>query len=156
MRKATGFASLLVILLATLALVVSVSCTSLGRIVIAPPQVSLAAVGLKDVTSTGATIVFSVKVENPNSYSLKVKNVRYEVQLNEREFSRGSIELPPEVPAKGQSVIDIPVPVFYRDLFARLVDLLAKEKSKYYIKGTADFGGLTVPFESRGDLKLSS
>jgi len=141
---------------AYLALVVSAGCSSLGRAVLTEPQVSLAAVGLKDVTAVGATIVFSVRVENPNPYALKVRTVRYEVQLNEKPLSKGNINQPQEVPGKSQSVVDIPVPVLYHDLFVQLVELLAKKKSKYYIKGDADFGMLTVPFESRGELNLGT
>ncbi len=131
-------------------------CSSLGRAVLAPPQASLVAVGLKEITAVGATVVFSVRVENPNAYALKVNAVRYEVLLNDQELSRGRIDQPQEVPGKGQSVIDIPVPVLYRDLFARLTDLLAKKASRYYIKGDADFGVVTVPFESRGELTIGT
>ena len=137
-----------------LALVVS-GCSFIAKKVIEKPKVDLASVNLRDAHATGATVVFGVKVENPNSFALRVDSLKYDVEIGGKAFSSGKLEKPAEVGGKGTAVIDVPVPVRYADVFASLLEFVQKGTSSYRVKGTAAFGVLEIPFDEKGDLKFT-
>lgn len=131
-------------------------CSFIGKKLIEKPKVQLQRVDVRDVGATGATVVFGVQVENPNSTALKVDSLRYDVEIGGKPFSSGRLPQGAEVPANGKVSLDIPVPVRYTDVFASLVGLLADGTSTYRLKGEAVFGLFTIPFEKSGEFKLRS
>lgn len=136
----------------------AIQCASISRAVITKPRVELRSVAVKDLSTSGATLVFSVQVENPNPFALKVDSVRYEVEIDGKPLGHGEIPQPTEVAAGDKGIVDIPLPVQYKDLFARLADMLQvlqqKKSSHYHLKGEAKFGVLSVPLDSSGEIQI--
>lgn len=129
-------------------------CSFIAQRVLEKPKVSIEQIELQDLKSDGATVVFGVKVENPNGIGLKLDSLRYEIEMGERPLSQGQLRDVAEVPARGATVVPIPVQFKYSDVFASMIDFLTKKTSQYRIKGEARAGILTVPFDRSGELKL--
>lgn len=138
-----------------LTLALALGCSSLGRKLIETPKVELAKVDVRDTKADGATVVFGVRVENPNAFALKVDSLRYDVEIGGKNFSSGKIDKPAEVAAKDKTIVELPVAVRYADVFSSLLDLVKKGTSTYRLKGDASFGLLTVPFDEKGEFKLN-
>lgn len=118
------------------------------------PKVSLDNVSLKDVTGSGATVIFGLKVDNPNPFALRVQALDYNVEIGGKPFSQGLIDEPTEVAANASSVVNVPVPVKYADLFSSALDLIKAGKQPYRIYGKAKVSYLNIPFSHTGDLEL--
>lgn len=131
-----------------------VGCSAIAKKIIEKPKVALERVHVRDVGSAGATVVFGVQVENPNRFSIKVDALRYDVEIDGKVVSSGSLDAPAEVPAKQTSIVDIPVPIQYGDLFSSVLGFIQNGASAYRIKGAAAFGMLEVPFEKSGELNF--
>lgn len=154
-RSVVGWAFGLVLVVGLMAaLAVISSCQTIGQAIVEKPKVALDHVGLKDMTMEGATILFGVKVENPNSFALKVDSLRYAVEVGGKPFGSGQIEKPTEVAGHGKAVVEIPIPVKYADVFASLIDFVQNKSSTYRVKGEATFGVLNIPFDEKGELKF--
>lgn len=129
-------------------------CASLSRAVITEPRIQMEGVAVTEVNSQGAKLVFSIRVENPNRFRLKVDSVRYDVEINGKTISHGQIDEPTEVPSNAHSVVEIPLPVLYRDLFDSIANLFRTRSSRYHLKGEARFGVLSVPIDASGEIKI--
>lgn len=147
-------------LLGTLALafVVASGCTSFGRKV-EKPKVQLHSIGLKKLEDQGATLLVGIEVENPNAFELKVDRLRYEAELEGRTVATGTLDETVGVPAKGKSIVEIPVAVNYGALFGSVIDFMSRlgqneKKTRYRVKGSVHVGLLEIPFDEQGELKL--
>jgi len=158
MRKKQWFARFGIAAVGLILCVIAIQCASISRAVITKPKVELHRVAMKDVTTSGATLIFSVQVENPNPFALKVDSVRYEVEIDGKPLGRGELEKPAEVAGNDKAIVDIPLPVLYKDLFERLADMLLvlqqKKTSQYHLKGEVKFGVLSVPIDSSGQIQI--
>ena len=137
---------------------VASGCASFGR-KIEKPKVQLHSIGLKKAEDQGATLLVGIKVENPNAFELRVDRLRYEAELEGRTVAAGILDKSVGVPAKGKSVVEIPVSVNYGALFGSLIDFMSRlgqneKTTRYRVKGSVHFGLLEIPFDEQGELKL--
>ncbi len=128
-------------------------CTS-WKIFLTEPKANLEYVNLAQVSDGGVTLLFGVGVENPNSFSMTVKNVNYELEMNSRPFAKGEVSNPVTIPAKGKGVVEIPVPLRFTDLLSSLASFLQSGKTPYLLKGSAQVGPFTIPFKKQDEIKL--
>lgn len=129
------------------------ACTSFGKLV-EKPNVKLDTLKIQSPTVDGATLVFGLAVENPNSVALEVDELVYDLEFDGRALSSGKLEQGARVPAKSTATVEIPVAVKYSDLFSSVIRLLTNETSPYRIKGSARVGPFEVPFDKVGEVKL--
>ena len=118
------------------------------------PKVELSSVAVKNADLNGATLVFNVAVENPNSTEIKVDKVTYKVFLNNKEISNASTEKAFAIPAKSTGTVELPLPLEYRKVFADLKELLFAESAAYKIEGHAKMNLFSIPFSKEGNVKL--
>ena len=98
--------------------------------------------------------MFGVGVENPNAFALRLDALKYDLEIGGKAIGSGKIEQPAEVAARSKGVVDVPVPVKFADLFSSIQDLMTKTTSDYRVRGEAQFGLVTIPFDEKGQLKL--
>jgi LEA14-like dessication related protein len=132
----------------------STSCSSVAEKLIEKPKVALSSVALKDVTSNGAVVVFGVEVDNPNAFALRLDALRYDLEVGGKAIGSGKIDQPAEVAGHSKGVVHVPVPVKFQDLFNSFSELMSKTTSDYRVRGEAQFGLLSIPFDEKGELKL--
>lgn len=129
-------------------------CSSFAEKIVEQPKVGLDKVEVTNVSTTGATVLFKVRVANPNGFALKVDSVKYNVEIGGNNLGDGTLDKGAKVEAHSEAVIPIPVPVKYTEVFSSVMSFLSEGKSKYRIRGDAAIGPLTIPFDKTGDLKI--
>jgi LEA14-like dessication related protein len=129
-------------------------CAAFTEKIIEKPKVKLDHVEVADVGATGATVLFSVLVANPNNFALKVDSIKYDVEIGGNKLGQGRLEKGAKVEAKSESVIQIPVPVKYTEVFTSVMSFIGRGTSSYRIRGDANLGPLSIPFDKSGELKL--
>lgn len=132
----------------------SSSCSSVAEKLVEKPKVALSSIALKDVSTNGATVVFGVEVDNPNAFALRLDALRYDLEVGEKQIGSGRIEKAAEIAGRSKGIVDVPVPVKFQDLFSSISDFMQKTTSNYRVRGEAQFGLITIPFDEKGDLKL--
>jgi LEA14-like dessication related protein len=120
------------------------------------PKVELENVDIKDAGIASATLVFALKVDNPNPFELKVDGLDYQVDVSGSPLTSGVVNNPLAVGAKTASVIALPITVKYSDLFDSVTALLTNKQAPYRIKGAARIGVLSIPFEESGELAFKN
>lgn len=73
------------------------------------PEFSLAGVEQKRLSLTGADLVMSVELDNPNAFDLLVNQLHYSLKLNGHSITSGRLANQIKVAADGKSKVDIPV-----------------------------------------------
>lgn len=122
--------------------------------VLQEPKVELAGVSVKNVDLNGATLVFNIAVENPNSVEIKLDQVNYKVFLNNKEITQASTEKNIAIAGKATGYVDLPLPIEYSKVFTNLKDLLVSETASYKIEGNAKMNFISIPFSKEGNVKL--
>jgi LEA14-like dessication related protein len=118
------------------------------------PEVNLQKVYVRDTNLSGTTLIFVLKVDNPNNQEIKVKEISYSVFVSGKELTKAKTEKPVEVPAKGSSEIELPFPVKYTSLFENITDILTSQEVAYKIVGDAKLSFISIPFSKEGKVDL--
>jgi LEA14-like dessication related protein len=118
------------------------------------PIAKLESVDVEKVDTKGAQLMFSLEVENPNDFALRVDSVKYQIEIGGKMMSTESINTPTEVAGKSTSIVRLPLTVQFADIFTSIGDFLRNEKTTYRLKGNARVGIFSLPFDESGEFKL--
>ncbi len=118
------------------------------------PEASFEGVQLQEVTLTQASLLFILKIENPNPFNLSIRQVDYNLSVNNTELITGKIDESLKVPAGGHSLIQIPVDLRYLDAFGSLAEMANASQTPYLLQGVVTIGQFRVPFSYEGTLDL--
>lgn len=73
------------------------------------PEFSLVGLEQKSLSLTGANLVVSLALDNPNAFDLLVNKLQYSLKLNGHSITSGSLTESIELAAAGKSQVDIPI-----------------------------------------------
>lgn len=118
-----------------------------------PPKVTLKQVRVEEINLKGARLIFDLEAFNPNTRVLAVDSVNYNLELNAKPVTDGSLQNRIELKAKETSQVSIPIQVEFAKVFDSILSALQKPKADYRIFGHAKVSGFTVPFEEKGTLE---
>lgn len=91
------------------------------------PSFKLAGVQQKRLGLTGADLVLSVELDNPNTFDLLVNKLHYSLALNGHSVTSGGLSEQIKVAAAGRSKVDIPISLSFGISSARaFYDMLRK------------------------------
>src|SRR6187549_3177514 len=79
----------------------------IGKLV--EPQVELEGIRVDDPSLTAATFIFDLRVFNPNSLRLRLSELDYQLNLNDKDFASGNLKPGTTVPAHGKEIVSLPV-----------------------------------------------
>lgn len=144
----------LTLLFLTLAFAFS-GCSSLTESLLQKPEVDLKGITLRDTNLQGTTVVFVLNLKNPNARDLPLDGLTYQVDLGGKHFADGRLEEKVRIPAKGESQVEVPLTVAYSKVFSGLAQMLEGRSLDYALRGNAKFSVFSIPFEEKGDLKLT-
>lgn len=124
-----------------------------------PPTVTLSAIRLVELGLIEQRYSLRLRVENPNSYALKISSMRYRIELNDKEFVHGVRREPVAIPGNGEALVDV-------EVISRLAVLLGQLQGfakgdeyslRYRLSGdvTVLGGSLTIPFQQEGVIGLN-
>jgi LEA14-like dessication related protein len=134
------------------ACLVLTNCASLFNL--EKPEVNLQRVFVRDTSLSGTTLIFVVKVDNPNNQEIKVKEIAYKVFISGKPLTEAKTEKPVAVPANGSSEVELPLPVKYTSLFENIGDILMSREVAYKIVGDAKLSFINIPFTKEGKVEL--
>ena len=154
---AEGYASTLSCILVAGMLVASCAIVPPG---IEAPKISLVNIEPKDFALFEQRFDVQLRIQNPNEKELAMNGMRFEVDLNEKEFANGMTGEMVTIPRFGSQVVNVEV-ITGITSFLRQFQQLSKAgtvgKMTYRIKGTAFVespGIFRLPFDERGEIDL--
>ena len=128
-------------------------CGMLGK-KIEKPTVNLQSLDIEG-KGDGANLIFGVHIVNPNKFPLKVDAVKYDLEVDGKPLTSGTLDQTMEVAASSASTLSVPIAVKYQDIFRSVAALLGNGQVPYNLKGSARFGVISVPFTEVGNLKFA-
>lgn len=124
------------------------------------PKISIANIAPKDFALFEQRFDVQLRIQNPNEKELGLNGMRFDIDLNEREFANGMTGETVLIPRFGSQVVNVEV-ITSISSFLRQVQELSKTgaggKMTYRIKGTAFVespGTFKLPFDEKGEIDL--
>ncbi len=118
------------------------------------PQVSLEEVTFRELSLLQGTVVFHIRITNPNPVGATVNRIQYNLTMNERDFVKGTLAEGIQIKASCSETVELPVTVTYLDLFQSVKDLLSAEAMSYHLFGSVGIGPMDIPYSKKGNLPV--
>ncbi len=137
-------------------LTTAIMCLSSSAIVGAcsPPQVNLKRADLAKITTTGFRVVMNLSIFNPNTYSMPVRSVGWNLDLFNRPFTKGSANTNNQIAASSTSPVQVPLGVRFSTVRLGVKDFMSGRNIPWGIQGKCDFntpiGPIYVNFAKKG------
>jgi len=125
------------------------------------PTAKIVGVKLQDADLTSATLLFDVKVDNPNSLALPISNLDYALTSKGQQFLTGKAPLQGSIPAKGSKILALPIKISFVELIKAVKGIRPGSTVPY----TADIGlsldmpilgTKRIPMSKEGQLDIPS
>ncbi len=129
-------------------------CSSLKK-AIEPPKVTLETVNIAKLSALSADLEIVLKVANPNNIDFDVKNLKYQLDINSKTITSGTMKDKVVVKKKETTVVTLPIRISYKDIISSALMLLDSQGMPYRVKGSTEIGPFTIPFDDNGTLKSS-
>ncbi len=129
-----------------------VSCSNFKKI-IESPKVKLENVSINNLALSGVNLDIILEVINPNNIDFDVKNLTYSLDVNDKLVTSGKLKEKILVKAKERTLVTVPLTLQYSDILSSALMFLKKEGMPYRVKGSAEIGPFTIPFDDTGNLK---
>jgi LEA14-like dessication related protein len=130
-----------------------------------PKEYEMLRVHIADMTAKDMAIFeqrFDVKlrIQNPNDVDFGIHGLKFDIDLNEREFANGMSGQRLVVPRFGSEVVDVEVFSTLGSVLRQVQDLKSgpPQKVRYRLKGTAFVdspGSFKAPFDESGEIDLN-
>ena len=108
------------------------SCQSFSSL-IEDPRISFNSVDIAGIGLTGVNLIALVDVENPNSFSLPMPKIDWELFINNSSFTNGVLENDQTIKSKEKVTLSIPVNISYDRLLRTFSSLGGAKETAYNI-----------------------
>lgn len=124
------------------------------------PRVNIADMTAKDVALFEQRFDVKLRVQNPNDTDISVNGMKFDIELNDREFGNGMSGQRVNVPRFGSETVDVEVITTLGSFLRQVQDFSggAGQKVRYRLKGTAFVvapSQFKVPFDEKGEIDLN-
>ena len=119
------------------------------------PEVNLTGLRVKEAALDRQTLTLTLAVRNPNDRTLPIKAMTYRLKLDGQQVAEGGGALDRQIPAFGESMVDVDVTGSLFGLIGRLPALALKDAPlDWQIAGTATLAGglVTLPYRYSGQI----
>ena len=139
-------------------LAVMVACSTLPRD-FETPKFSVANIAPKDMSVFEQRFDVQLRIQNPNNFDLDINGIRFDIDLNDKEFGNGMSGQKVNVPRFGSEVVTAEV-ITGLGSFLRQAQGMSSgvTKVRYRLKGKAFAempGSFTIPFDESGEVDLN-
>lgn len=135
-----------------------VGCAHLSTQPLAP-QVSLADFNLVDIGLFKQTYRLALRLKNPNPFPLPITALDYQIQINDKTFTKGNSQQAITLPATGEETMPIEVTTNLLGLLEqwRDIKMLLNRQLRYDLSGGVRLVNWVpqIPFERKGEINLS-
>lgn len=131
------------------------SCAALQKALLKEPTVEYRSVLVQGLNFDSVNLLLEFAVTNPNALDLNASAYRWNVSIGEKQFVSGASQSPLSVAGKSTSVVQIPITIGFKDLFAAFGDLSANDSVPYQVSLNTDLeipvmGTRSIPVTSKG------
>ena len=139
--------------------VLTAACSSMPR-EFEVLRVHIADMTTKDVAVFEQRFDVKLRIQNPNDSDFSINGLRFDIDLNDREFANGMSGQRVIVPRFGSELVDVEVFTTLGSFLRQLRSLNADgpRKVRYRLKGTAFVdspGSFKAPFDETGEIDLN-
>ncbi|GAB4377269.1 MAG: hypothetical protein Kow0042_24760 [Calditrichia bacterium] len=140
--------------------ILGVGCTTVKELVkIQKPDVSVEQVRVTGLSFDGTDLLFDIKIRNPNQLSATLFGFDYNLFINETSFLQGKQDTEQRIEALGESHIQLPISLSFKDLYQTVQTLRDKDSSAYRLECGFTFdlpvlGATRIPLTQKGTLPL--
>lgn len=123
-----------------------------------PPTVTLADINLKELGLFEQRFVLRLRLQNPNSITLPIAGMRYDLAINDQDFARGVSDQVIKVPAFGETMLEVDVTSNLQNVLDQLLPKKnSTEQLRYQLRGHVGVlnRSLKLPFDYKGNIDLS-
>ena len=122
------------------------------------PEVSLGGIDVKKMGLSGAEVMISANIKNPNSFGIDVSQLAYNLSINGSQWAESALSETIKLAEKGESQINIPLKLNFMEMGSALYSALMKgEGLNYQLKGDMNLDtalpmlkNVNVPFDKSG------
>jgi LEA14-like dessication related protein len=123
-------------------------------------RVHIADMTAKDVAIFEQRFDVKLRIQNPNDSDFTINGMRFDIELNERQFANGLSGQRITVPRFGSEVVDVEIFTTLASFLRQIQELSngTSQKVRYRLKGTAFVespGSFKAPFDEQGEIDLN-
>ena len=123
------------------------------------PKFGIANIAPKDVAIFEQRFDVQLRIQNPNNFDLGINGIRFEIDLNEKEFGNGMSGQAVTIPRFGSEVITGEVITGIGSFLRQMQGMSSSAtKLRYRLKGKAFAqapSSFTIPFDESGEVDLN-
>lgn len=133
-------------------------CATLQQLAnIQQPQLNVENVRLTGMSFETLDLAFDIKIKNPNPLAINLAGFDYDFQINDASFLKGQQNQPMAIQAMGESAVQIPLTLTFKDLYSTFQALKNEDSSAYKLLGGLSFnlpvlGATRLPISKSGKL----
>ena len=128
-----------------------VGCTANGLKGLAEsPDVKVDGVRLAKLSFTSADAILSLRVRNPNSFTIPLRGLDYALSLNNVSVAKSSLQKNINLSARQTRVVEIPVSFKIIELIQTVPSIVRSRDFTYQLKGNTHFPFINIPFSRVG------
>jgi LEA14-like dessication related protein len=137
-----------------------INCAMVQQLVnIQRPSVEMGDIRFKGMNFDKVDLAVDLKVKNPNAVSFNLAAFDYDLQISGASFLKGNETKGQTVQAGGESRIEIPVTLVFRDLYKTYQTLKEKDSADYHIACGVSvnlpvLGATRIPVSKSGRMPL--
>ena len=122
--------------------------------------VHIADMSPKDMAIFEQRFDVKLRIQNPNDVEFSINGIKFDIELNEREFANGMSGQHMAVPRFGSEVVNVEVFTTLASFLRQVQEFSggAGQKVRYRLKGTAYVdspGNFKAPFDEKGEIDLN-
>lgn len=157
--KKFQWVSVIFVLLGTLFLACSTVVPLLQGAKIQQPAVDFQEVKIAALSFDKVDLLFNIKIKNPNQIAIKLNGFDYNLSLNDSRFLSGKQDRKMELKALGETTIQLPLSLNFKDMYRTVRSLQSSDSSKYalecgFVFNLPILGSKRIPVRKSGDIPL--
>lgn len=127
-------------------------CAALQQLILRP-TCTYKTMEVGELSLTEGTFIFKFQMDNPNPIGFSIRQVDYDIKLNDESFFSGVMEKGFHLRAMETSNFELPITIEYLKFFKSVQDFLKLDKIPYRLSGTVYMGSFRIPFKTSGTFK---
>lgn len=114
-------------------------CASIGIAACAAPTVDIQRAALSKLTTTGFLVNLDLAINNPNTYTLPLRHLDWNLDLYNARFTQGGVDLNDRINPQSTGRVRVPLGIRFQSVQAGVHNILAGKNIPWGIGGKCDF-----------------